>query len=563
MIRLIKLLDNNREEAFANIILRELNTQVLDQNNIYLLWKSADKFRRWLIQNYFILYGNRNSYIYTVLLKIESLTLEELKEKIFQYSGTLDEENMLLERRKIINKMKAADGNVVLSEKIKVYYQNLLREIIRKQTTISIDNIDFKKDYDFSSTQVEKITIGICKSLIPLITDSSAYERKVLIWLYRAGILNRNQIERIYPAFFDYLFAIESFSPEGNEVNKFNMYFSDYRSCRTLKLREKNYDNIIESWNPNEEKFYSWYTNGMLRYPETILNANNFQGTVYVIDGLGAEFMGYLAAILKKKKMDILHMEYSKVHLPTITDIAKRYYSDSYKWIYDYDQRVVHGRIFYHVDNIENSLTCLQDIVTTIINEAGESGFAIIADHGVTAGHKISKKDKKYNFKSSDHDGRCCLLKEDERVNSEKDYAIYTNPVGENWMLSLTNQSLCNSSKYEVHGGATPEEVIVPVIITKRATNSNVKYKVKPEKLKVSGLDKLVSVKIYPIPESVQLIAKDGTNCKMKYDKNKKEWAAFLKRGIAQNIDVIVGDQKFTFKAIPSTKMGGNDGFDD
>lgn len=127
----------------------------------------------------------------------------------------------------------------------------------------------------------------------------------------------------------------------------------------------------------------------------------------------------------------------------------------------------------------------------------------------------------------------------------------------------MTNQSLYNSSQYEVHGGATPEEVIVPVIIAKRSTASTVKYKVIPEKLKVSGLDKLVSVKVRPIPESVQLTAKDGTNCKMKYDENKKEWVAFLKRGIAQNIDVSVGKQKFTFKTIPSTKMGGNDGFDD
>ena len=61
----------------------------------------------------------------------------------------------------------------------------------------------------------------------------------------------------------------------------------------------------------------------MLRYPEKILKDNNFQGPVYVIDGLSAEFMGYLAAMLKKAKMDIQHMEYSKVHLPTITSTAK------------------------------------------------------------------------------------------------------------------------------------------------------------------------------------------------------------------------------------------------
>lgn len=123
------------------------------------------------------------------------------------------------------------------------------------------------------------------------------YERKLSIWLYRAGLLNKSQIEKMYPVFFDYLFAIESFAVDGDEQNKFDGYFSEYRKCRSLKSCEQNYDDIIELWNANEEKFYSWYTSGMLRYPEEILKDNNFQGPVYVIDGLSAEFMGYLAAI--------------------------------------------------------------------------------------------------------------------------------------------------------------------------------------------------------------------------------------------------------------------------
>ena len=74
-------------------------------------------------------------------------------------------------------------GNVVLSARIEAYYENLLRETIRKQTTILLENIDFNQDYDFSSEQIVKISSGICKSLIPLVTDSSVYERKLSIWL--------------------------------------------------------------------------------------------------------------------------------------------------------------------------------------------------------------------------------------------------------------------------------------------------------------------------------------------------------------------------------------------
>lgn len=419
------------------------------------------------------------------------------------------------------------------------------------------------QEYEFSEEQQKKVAAGIIKNLLPVVTDSSKYERQIIVWLYRLNLLNNNQLSEIYPAFSDYLSGIDLIAPYGDETDKFDTYFSTYRKCRSQKSYESNYENLIAEWNSDEDAFYSWYTNVKLRYPETILKALNFQGDVYVIDGLGAEFMGYLAALLKKAKMEIIHSEYAKVHLPSITSVAKKCYDNSFIWITDYDQDVIHGKTYYHVENIERSLFYIQKIIDRIASESGGNGFAIIADHGATVGHKLKKKDKKYNFKNSDHDGRCCLLKDGEAVGNGVDYAVYTNPDGQNWIVSLTGQSLYNSSKYEVHGGGTPEEVIVPVIIAKKSCTTSVSYRVKPEKLKVSGLDKTVLVKIRPLPKQVQLIAKDGTNCEMKYNEETKEWVGILKRGIAQNIDVLVENQKFSFRTIPSTKMGGNDGFDD
>lgn len=563
MIQLMKLMHQNKGNSFKSIILKELNTQIIDKDNLYVLWKNADNFKRWLIQNYFLLYGNRDSYVYDVLFSLELLTLEELKEKIYEYKGNLNDELKLFERKYLINTIKKVDGNVSISERMVAYYERILREIIRKQTTVVIGNIDLNQDYDFSSEQLKKISSGISKLFIPIITDSSTYERQVIVWLYRLDLLTKSQLEVIYPALSDYLYGVNLIAPDGDEEDKIDSYFSDYRRCRSKKTYGKQYEELICRWNADEDRFYSWYTSGKLRYPEVILKSKNFQGQVYVIDGLGAEFMGYLAALLKKENMDIIHSEYAKVHLPSITSIAKEYYDESFKWITEYDQDVIHKKTFYHVDNLESSLSCIQDIIVKIVVESGEKGFAIIADHGATVGHKLRKKEKKYNFKQSDHDGRCCLLKDGESVNKESDYTVYTNPNGENWIISLTGQSLYNSSKYEVHGGATLEEVIVPVIIAKRTSSTIVNYRVRPEKLKVSGLDKVISLKVRPMPERVQLIAKDGTNCEMKYDENKKEWIGTLKRGIAQNIDVYVDNQKFTYKTIPSTRMGGNDGFDD
>ena len=563
MLQLIKLLHQNEGDSLNNIILKELNAQVLNHENIYALWKNTDKFKRWLIQNYFLLFGNRDSYLYDVLSSAELLTEDELKEEIFEYNGSLDDTAKLTERKKLIYTIQRFDGDVSFTTRVIAYYNSILRNTIWKQTTISLDEIDLNREYDFSNAQKEKIYSGISKNLIPIITDSSSYERQVIVWLYRLELVSEKQLSMVYPAFSDYLSGDNLIAPFGTETDKFDAYFSEYRKCRSRKSYEANYENLIIKWNNNENSFYSWYTNVKIRYPESILKSLNFQGDVYVIDGLGAEFMGYIAALLKKSKMDIVHSEYAKVHLPSVTSIAKEYYDNSYKWVLDYDQNVIHGKTYYHVENIENSLTTIRNIVDRIVAKSGENGFAIIADHGASVGHKLKKKDKKYNFVNADHDGRCCLLKDGEEVGLATDYTVYSNPNGQNWVIPLTGQSLNNSSKYEVHGGATPEEVMVPVIVAKKSSSTDVSYIVKPVKLKVSGLDKVVSVKVRPLPKKVVLTAKDGTNCEMKYNDETKEWITGLKRGIAQSIKVHVGDQIFTFRTIPSTKMGGNDGFDD
>ena len=142
------------------------------------------------------------------------------------------------------------------------------------------------------------------------------------------------------------------------------------------------------------------------------------------------------------------------------------------------------------------------------------------------------------------------------------DYIVYTDEQSRQWIVSLNEQSLCNASKYEVHGGATPEEIMVPVIIAHKNNKRSKTYRVSPKKLKVSGIEREVAFKISPKPETAQLIAKDGTDMALLYDENEKIWIGELRRGIEQTVEVCVENQHFSFMTIPPTKMG-DDLFDD
>lgn len=294
------------------------------------------------------------------------------------------------------------------------------------------------------------------------------------------------------------------------------------------------------------------------------MKRSGFKGRVYVIDAMGAEFMGYVQALLNRNGYSVKEAGYAKCHLPSITSMAKSFYAESYEWILDYDNKVVHGDTYYHVDNIEKSLSTIEAIIYNIIFNEGGNPFAIIADHGSTVGHKLKRKDKKYNFDKSEHGGRCYKNKDRVYVTPTLDYVVYDDESGCQWVIALNQQSLWDNSKYAAHGGATLEEVLVPVIIAEKGKQTTVSYKVKAENLKVSGLQKTIEVKITPMPKevSVKLKAKDGTDVVMHYNAQKKTWIGELKRGMEQDIQIIIDQQTFRFRTIPPTKMG-DDLFDE
>ena len=141
---------------------------------------------------------------------------------------------------------------------------------------------------------------------------------------------------------------------------------------------------------------------------------------------------------------------------------------------------------------------------------------------------------------------------------------MYDDEFGNEWVLALNQQSLNNNSKYAVHGGATLEEVLVPVIIAHKGKTQLKTFSVCAMNLSVSGLHREVEFKINPLPsdEKVILKAKDGTNIELIYREETKTWFGKLKRGIEQDIEVSVGGKNYKFRTIPPTKMG-DDLFDD
>lgn len=562
--RIITLVKNAQNKELADIVLSEVNAQYIDASNIYILWKNNNIFKRWLLQNYVFLKSPKDSYLYKVMSTMEDLSEKEFLEKMYQCIFELNNVSLCDERKLILSTIKQVEKDISFSKSMIAYYNGIITGIVRRKTTIIIETIDFTKDDESLIEKKDVLAEAVGEEVAPYLTCFSDYERQLTIWLYRMGIINNIQVENIYPNLWNYINGAENDSDPQSFAKKFAEYFKSYRSVRLAQTERSAYDTVLRTWNKDENTFFNWYFNRQIEYPEVYLKKKNFSGRTYVLDGVSAEFLEYLLKLLEEKGYSVEASCYGKCHLPSTSSVAQEFYPADYEWILDYDQQVVHGDIYYHALNLERALFVIETLIDRIISVEGEDTFAITADHGSTVGHKLQKKVKKYSFEDAEHDGRCYHNKDKKHIDPTIDYAVYDDEAGRQWVVALNQQSLCNNSKYATHGGATLEEVLVPVIIAHKGKQDTKFYRVSVINLKVSGLHKKVEVKISPMPkdDKVRLKAKDGTDTEMAYYNDTKTWIGEVKKGIEQDIEIIVNKQIFKFKTIPPTKMG-DDLFDD
>lgn len=552
--QLVSLFHTRAGMEFGEMILAELKVQSIDKDNIYSVWKQSSRFKRWLLYNYILLNTRGNTYLYQVMLEANDLSVKEFIENMYLRIFALDTPSFSDERKAILSSVRETEKEIRFSGKMVDQYTEMLTNIFGGNTAV-----DFRIDEPFSMEKREAVA-----RLAPYLTCFSAYERQLTIWLYRSNMLNRSEIRTIYPALESYLNGVRI--GKGCLTSKADAYLQTYREARLTDKSGEDYDHALKAWNKDGTAFYNWYIDEQIDFPERCLKNQNFAGKVYVLDGVGAEFISYLCVLLEERGYSVDTCCYGKSRLPSTSSTAREAYPLCYKWISDFDKEIVHGSIYYHTENLERALTKIEMLIDQIAAEESNRSFAIISDHGASVGHKLARREKKYDFVQSEHDGRCYYNKIGQAVPPSSDYFIYNNDdMSQQWVISLNQQSLYHNSKYAVHGGATPEEILVPVITAHKRRQRAQSYRVEPINLKVSGLRKQVEMKITPMSAdlSVNLSANDGTAVKMLYNSDTKTWTGELKSGIEQDITITVEMESFIFRTVPPTKMGGDDLFDD
>ncbi|GHU63474.1 hypothetical protein AGMMS49983_07000 [Clostridia bacterium] len=296
------------------------------------------------------------------------------------------------------------------------------------------------------------------------LTDGTKVEREEIIaWLSTNGLIPG--LENVYPALAAYL---KKYVFKGSELSELlTDYFEAYKRQKLSNQLEPEFLQKVDEF-ALSRKF------NQLPARDEILDEVEKDGTyLYWLDALGVEYLGLIEALVQKQGLSV-RVNIARAELPTITT-KNRSFFDSWlgvkngkngdKELDDIKHKDVGGYNF--TDNeLPIHLAKELDIIAAMIEKAATElalrhckRFLVVSDHGASRLAVLRRKEEKYDTDTSgEHSGRCCKL-----------FRPYDLPFAaeENGYLVLADYGRFKGSRaanVEVHGGASLEEVVIPVI---------------------------------------------------------------------------------------------------
>lgn len=547
-----------------------LGVDVKSINAIAGKWLISDsQYEKWFIRCYVEAFYPM-SFLAKIFKVLKTNSKKEYLITIWQQGYWLSNPVQLEERIGIIKELNKYAGSAAPEKEI----QEVICEGVSKELSISIPTdgnaseiclIKLSKQYGQSIEDMKnRLFSYYVKIFKPAFTGLSNTEKEFVINLYKNGVFDRDEVKTVYPSFYSYLFGIGEAEIDGKSDWKY--YLEAYRESKVADSDNSYLQQYYATGCVNSTKLYSMYYE--LQRQESLIAPYIGSADIYVLDGVGAEYMPLIMDLLVNNGYEVEYCDYASCHLPSITDVNKEYLDTvGYKeWYLEFDQKVIHGEFYKTAVNLRKAFDILGEKIREIVQESAGRKILITADHGATARAKWTETKKKYNFDKADHEGRCCKIDSKNEYTDTEDYIVYEDEgkPGNPYIISLNETSLFNRPKYENHGGATVEEMLVPVIVAGPANGQKkIVYKVVDDKLEVTGLDKKVLFAIIPDPEEAFVIEADGTKHQLMADSGM--YSAELLSGKEQDIKVTISGKEYKFHVVNKVRknMMEDDGFDD
>lgn len=346
---------------------------------------------------------------------------------------------------------------------------------------------------------------------LELCTGVFDFEKRLLIGWYAHHPDHRRLTEAIktlYPEFYAYCTSVQP-----SHITKDCLWCVGYMAqYRLAKLKDKYTDGItecIKEKNGNAANFYQWYYS--FDESHSLLaklgrNAATRPDKVYWLDGLGAEFLPFILYLVEQEhsNMKVVRSQITRANLPTSTH-HNRFEGGNVRKFGALDELGHDAHMYQYLETLRKELDIIKDIVREIIGASKKETctVAIVSDHGLSC---LSRKvpSKKYDGKY-EHEGRYAVTTPDAK--SENDFIVHQNEADGQWYkVALTHASLSKVPTHQVHGGCTPEEVLVPfIVLSNKEEAASTRYQIIPSADDIVLSNPKVSVIIIPEPDGASL----------------------------------------------------------
>ncbi len=462
-----------------NISLRDIFTEKFFISDIsvlncedflnYYLKNINNRYNQWLIKNIFIESRKyKNTYLAHCFKSMKKISNNNLARKIFLEIFKLDyNKDFLTERRNLLSYLNKFDLS---------FAENELPNEFK-----NIEQYNYKQQLNYltSSTHTEK--------------------SKIIEIVQKNGLTNiMSDLKDIFPDLYHYLDWNLTLS--GDIQPWIFDYFKEYNSSKVLNFKSEKLNSILSDKN-NPDNFYEWYF-------DTNKSFNDSNNYVIWIDALGAEWLPLLTYYLNVYgKNNNKHVTFKSIHsvnLPSATEFNK---IDADKKIGNLDE-YIHKNHYNYPQSLLDEMEYIKEIAKSVV-KIDSPKISIVSDHGFSF---LCTKEfggyKKYTFESSKHEGRYMLWENDDVSNEDYMSTKSGSLVHENekYIVPLRHISLFNTPSHEVHGGATPEEVLVPYIVLENNENSIVDYEINSSSSEINvSMESRLPITISPEPTSLPL----------------------------------------------------------
>lgn len=383
--------------------------------------------------------------------------------------------------------------------------EQLIRGVFRSLLCLSHEDKDFWKHYKERKALIKALgnpdveVADYCfmvrsrgENALYYLTDASEREKTLIFENLAASSeeIGRSKVleilEHVYPDLYSYL------QPFHCKIPLLDSYFQEYKY---QKVVNKLFPEFLQIVNEQAEKREF---NLLLPARSEKIDAIKKTGTgVYFMDAMGVEYLSFIMEQCHSKGL-IADVILCRCELPSITKCNKEFVEafeeggakfalgkngnkklDLLKHHSDEGFDYTNNKLpTYLSKELEIIRSVMENIATNLQNGAYKRAV-MLSDHGASRLSVLNEKENKWGSDSNaEHSGRCCPVNE---VDGKPSCAIEENGY---WVLANYDRFKGGrKANVEVHGGATLEEVVVPII--------EIVYP--PEEIEILLLDKKIT----------------------------------------------------------------------